>query len=383
MANTLTAVTPKLLAQGLMALRENSIMPRLVNGDYDTMAAQKGATIDVPIPSAVTAAAVTAAITPPANADSAPTSVAIALSQWYEAPFYLTDKDMMTAMDGVIPMQASEAIKALGNNVDNYLFALYTGCYGYAGVAGTAPFVTDTSEATDTRKILNKQLAPMGDRRFVIDPDAEANALNLRAFQDTNFAVTGLDIADGNMPRKLGFNWWMDQNVPTHTVGTLTGTTGNEQALIDQADVAVGDETVALDDVSLTGTIVKGDIFTVAGDTQTYVCKATVTAAANAIAALTFSPPAKVAWADDAELTLKSTHTVNLAFHRDAIGFATRPLESAADGLGNIIQTATDPISGLSLRLEISRQHKQTRFSYDILYGATLVRPELMARCAG
>lgn len=86
MANTLTTVIPQLLAQGLLALRQNAVMPRLVNRSYSVDAAQKGSVVNIPIPSAVTAAAVTAAITVPANADQTPTQAQITLNQWYEAP---------------------------------------------------------------------------------------------------------------------------------------------------------------------------------------------------------------------------------------------------------------------------------------------------------
>jgi hypothetical protein len=72
MANVLAAIMPKILARGLMTLREQCVMPRLVNGDYSAQAAQKGDTIDVPIPTAQAASAVVPSNTPPAPADTTP-----------------------------------------------------------------------------------------------------------------------------------------------------------------------------------------------------------------------------------------------------------------------------------------------------------------------
>lgn len=376
MTQDLSALTPKLLAQGLLALRSNCIMPRLVNRDYDTMAAMHGASVDVPIPAAVAVQDVAPGPTPPATADITPTSVSIPLDQWKEAPFYLTDKDMLQAMQGVIPMQASEAISALASTVDTYILGLYKGVYGYVGTAGTTPFsvnATDvnntTANAADLARVLNEQLAPKNDRRVVLNPAAEAKALGLPAFTNVSFSGSMYGIQEGELNRKLGFDWFMDQNVLTHT------NTGGTGFLVNTASAAVGQTTLIVD----TGSVapLAGDIFTVAGDSQTYV----ITAATTTL--FTFQPALKKAPADDALITFKATHVVNLAFQRNAIAFATRPLEDTNMGLGGITQSAVDPVSGLALRLEITREHKRTRFSYDILYGGKLVRPQLAARLAG
>jgi hypothetical protein len=95
MANNLSAVMPKILARGLMALREQAIMPRLVNSDYSADAAKKGDTIDVPLPSAIAATDVTPSHTPPVNADTTIQSTQIVLDNWKKAGFYLTDREVM------------------------------------------------------------------------------------------------------------------------------------------------------------------------------------------------------------------------------------------------------------------------------------------------
>jgi hypothetical protein len=357
-----------------MALRQMAIMPKLVNRGYESMAGQRGSTIDVPIPSSITVQTVTAANTPPSTADVAPTSVAIPLTTWVEAPFYLTDQDVLTAMEGTIPMQASEAVKALANKIDTDILSQYTGVYGYAGTAGTTPFASDLTAYTTARSALNKQLSPMDSRRVVLDTDAEANAINLRAFQDASWRSDAAGIIEGQIGRKLGADWFMDQNIPTHTAGTGTGYLVNNVA-----GYAVGDTTLAVDTGS--GTLVAGDVITFASHTQTYAIVSSV--GGGSVTSITITPGLKATVPDNNAITRKASHVVNLLFHRDAFAFASRPLESMGDGLGNIIQSAVDPVSGLTLRLEISREHKRTRFSYDILYGYKLVRAELAARIAG
>ena len=373
MANTLTAVIDKLLASGLLALRQQAIMPRLVNRRYEVLAGARGTSIDVPIPSAIAAAVVAPAAVPPSTADIVPTSVSIALDQWYEAPFYLTDKEQLEVMDGLIPMQASEAVKALANQVDTDILGKYTKVYGFAGVAGTTPFAVDVAEYLDARKTLNKQLSPMDERAVVLDVDAEAKAINLRAFQDASFRGDVEGIINGQIGRKLGAVWVMDQNVKTH-VSAATGYLVNNGA-----GYAIGIATIVIDTGS--NAFVVGDIVSFAGHSQTYVI--TVATGGPPNTGISFNPPLVAAIVDNAAITCRATHVVNLNFHRDAFALASRPLEASDPfGLGRF-QVAIDPVSGLALRFEVSREHKRTRFCYDILWGSQCVRPELACRIAG
>lgn len=378
MANDLTVVVDKILARGLLALREWTIMPALVNTDYGSDARAFGDTIDVPIPASQEAVAVTPAEVPPAPASKTPTKVQISLDQWYKTDFHMTDKQVLE-VDGnatFIPMQTSEALKALANKINQNIFSHYTGVFGYVGTAGTTPFSTDSTAAVDAGTTLNVQLAPPGDRRGVLNFSAEGAAKKLAAFQDVDKAgSTGVKL-DGMLGRQFGIQWYADHHVPNHTAGTASGAT------TDSTGYALGATSVTLASAG-TGSILVGDIITFAGDDQTY----TVTEGDASVAGggdISFYPGLKVAITTaPTAITLKASHAVNLAFHRDAFAFVMRPLESTDFGLGNIVRSMTDPVSGVSLRLEVSRQYKQTAWTFDALWGAKLVRPEYAVRIAG
>ena len=372
-----TNILQTLVAMGLNALREQIVLTKLVNRNYENLivGATRGSTVNVSVPAAVATRTVSPDVVPPAVTAVTPTSVAVTLSEWKEAPFAIDDKGLAQVAAGIIPTQASEAVKALANEIDNFLWGKYKSFYGFAGTAGTVPFATDLGEYLDARKVANEQIMPMEPRYMLIDTDAEANALGLRAFQDASFGGGSDVIVNGQIGRKLGALWAMTQNVPTHTAGTWTdaGTTTGTNA--------AGQATVNL--TGGTGSLLVGDIITFSGaDTQTYtVLTATGTAPTTAI---TVSPNLVTAKSSTETVTNKATHKVNLLIHRDAIAFAMAPLNDAA-GIAGILPpaTAVDEESGLSLRLEVTRQHKQLQWSFDALYGASVIRPELGVRLAG
>lgn len=383
MANTFTEIVDTIFARGLMALRENAIMPRIINTDWSAEVAEQGDTIDVPIPSAATVSDVTPGPTPPAGANSAPTKVSIPLNKWRKSDMHVTDKEAREIAQGARDLQLSEHLRALANDVDDFILGLYKSVYGFAGTSGTTPFASDLTGALDAGKVLADQLAPPAPRRIVLNPAAEANAKGLRAIQDATFRANQENtLLNGQIGTVLGFDWFMNQNIPTHTAGPWAA----DSPAPTVSSGSVGDETLVIDTGAGADTdhVLEGDVFTIAGDSQTYVVTADATTDASGGATISISPSLQVAISGSKNITVESTHAVNLAFHRDAFALAVRPL-APADGFtgGNEIRTGVDPVSGLALTLEVSREYNRTKYQWSVLYGAQLIRAELASRIAG
>lgn len=379
MSNTITNVVPKLLAQGVLALRQAVMMPQLVNGGYSTLASQRGNVINVPIPSAIASRNVTPGFTMVSNVDFTPTVALVTLDFWKETLFQMSDNDMVSVQDGTLPMQASEAIKTLANDCDVLVMGKAVGVYGFTGTPGTTPFASNITAAITARKKLNRQLAPMDNRRMVLDPEAEANALGLANILDFDKRGDQGGIIRGSIGTKLGMDWYMDQNIDTYTPGTgwVTGW------VLSTVGAAAGDVTLNILNATAAGTIKVGDIFTVNGGSQTYVVTVAATASATVARLISFNPALASLAATGAAITVVGTaYTRNLTFHRDAFAWASRPLGDIPE-LGSVFRSVADPVSQIALRLEVSRQNKQTAFSYDILAGTNLIRPELACIVAG
>jgi hypothetical protein len=398
MANSLANIMPKILARGLMVLRTRCIMPRLVNGDYSTEAKKKGQTIDVPVPVPVPTQNVVPGTVPVATGDTTPGSVQIQLNNWKQnKPIYLTDNELVQIdrSQHFLPLQLTEAVQGLASDVNQSIFAKYKGTlrgiFSATGTPGTTPFASAVTDATNARKNLNKQRCPRVNRRGVLDFDAEGNALALSPFSDAEKIMSAVVKMEGEIGRKYGIDWAADDDVPFHTAGTAKTLTGT----LTISDEDIGDTTIvtvtsnnAADDGK---TIVQGDIITIAGDTQTYVVVGagpytlTGTSGSQTISNLQIYPGLRFEPSGGEALTVAGSHRVNMAFHRDAFAFATRPLvDNTIDlSLGSQILSMQDEDTGLVMRLEVSRQHKQVAWEFDILWGCELVRPELATRIYG
>jgi hypothetical protein len=389
MANVLSAtLIDRIYAMGLMALRrKTSLLKAVMRYDRDmNVSTFHGDTVVIPIPADFTDAMVldiVPANIPPSPSDITPRFASIVLNNWKKVGYALTDVEVDRLQAGTFTAQFDAAIDALARTIIRTVWANYTGIYQAAGTAGTTPFATNTTIVSGARLLLNQAGAPMDKRSMVLGFDADANSINLAIFQQYLQAGNTDALMEGTIKRAIGFDWMTDAYSPTFTGGTLNnGTT--KAALINSAAVVVGATTVPMDAATLTGTLVVGDIFTVAGSTQQYVVTTNVIAAANAIASVSFQPPAKVAWADNAVVTFLASHAIaGLAMHQSAIAFASKPLDNVTFEGGSQIRQYPDPVSGLTLCLEISRQYKQTVAEFSCLWGSTLARPECAVRLLG
>ncbi|MBU0650323.1 hypothetical protein KKC59_00275, partial [bacterium] len=229
----------------------------------------------------------------------------------------------------------------------------------------------------------NDQKAPRDNRRLVLDFDAEAEALALAQFADLEKTGDQAVKIQGELGRKYGFDMFTDDQIQTHIAGVPGGT-----PLVNDSGSAltVGSKAVPVDGLTVTtGNYKQGDIITFAGDSQTYVITADAVANGSGEVIINIEQGLVIVPANDAAVTLKASHVVNLGFHRDAFALAMRPLlQNTIDySLGNSMLSMQDPVTGLVLRLEVSREHKRTRWSFDALWGVKLVRPQLACRLAG
>lgn len=383
--NTLAAVIPTLFAKGLMALRHLAVMPRLVMNDFGDEVRKKGEIILIPLPSPIAVVNVVPAAFAPDPGNLAPTTASIPLDTWVEAPFALSEKELAQIVDGIVPLQLSAAVEGLAASVNAAILANYIYVPNVVGTAGTTPFASDVTGATSAHTALTNALAPMSERRIVLNPTAYGTALALPTFYGALYSGDTSMVRDARIAHKFGFDWYEDQQIPTQVTGTIT--TG----LIAKASTvqAVGLTTIVAHTAASTGAAAlnAGDVIAIAGQTQTYALTAAATqASANTDVSLLITPPLAVALAGSEAITLKSTanSVVNLAFHKQAFAFASRPL--GRDNMTmdtDLTYQVTDPVSGISLRLSVREEFHRTRFAYDILYGTAPVRPTLACRILG
>lgn len=387
MANNITKIMPKILARALMVLRSKVPMPSLVRNDYSRDAAKKGDRVHIPIPGTMGSVDVVPSSNLPALAPRTRETKELILDQWKETdPFDLSDKELaeIDRNASYLPLSVMEGVEVLATDVNTHLFSQYKGVYNLVGDPAQTAFSTahgGEDAAVQARKVLAINKADGANRRVVLDFGADAEALKVQPFQDASRAGSDRVITEGDIGRKFGMDFYNSHGVPTHTTSATPLSGG--AAVDNVAGYPIG--TTLFHGDGFTNTPAEGDVFSFANHTQQYVV-ASVANYASGDVDITIQPPLKAAVVDNEAMTFVASHVVNLAFHRDAFGFASRILivQTLNAQVGESYEVSMmDPVSGLPMRLTLRRGHRAWLWFLDILWGSLLVRPELAVRIAG
>ncbi len=374
MANTLTAYQPTLFSAAQTVDAEPVGAVDAINMSFDAKGVAKGDIVTVPVAPSRAASDFTPAATTTSGADATGDSVSVQITKSRKVSWHLTGEQQRSLDNGGVSQEwirqlVAEGMRTLRNEAESdAVVAIYTGASRATGTAGTNPFASALTPLADVRKILRDNGAPMSDMQFVGDSTSEANLLKLGIVNSAEQAGSDEERRSGLIKRQYGFQIRTSGQIDAHTKGT-----GTSYQLSSAG--AVGDTSISVD--TGTGTVLAGDIVTVAGSSDKYVAN---TALAGGL--FTIGRPGLLAIeADNDAITIGNTYTPNLAFERNAVVGVMRPPVMPSNPTIN--QMLISDGKGLTyLMLDIS-QYGQRTWEIHLAWGFKAVQPSHIALLLG
>lgn len=414
MANVL--ITPTIIAkEALIQLENNMVFGNLVHRDYVNEFVKIGSSVNIRKP--VKFFTANGAVRVPQDVEEANTSILV--DQQKHVSWQFNTADLTLTIEQFSERYIKPAMITLANTVDKAVAAEFYRVWNHVGTPGTTPSTFATSAALVAQRMDEMAVPADAMRRLVVSPAARyaiagsASALNTDAIAETAYR-------NANVGQLGGLNTFATQNVSNHTVGVATGT-----PLVNGAAQEVTYATATQDTWSqslitdgwtnsITGILLKGDVFTIAGvnavnpvpgegatgkTLMPYLQEFTVLADANSgattgPATLTISPPIIITGpqqtvdaspADGAAITVRGTGGVtypqNIGFHKNTFALVTVPMEMP-DG---VPFKARESHGGLSVRVlkDYDILNDEDIIRLDILYGTKTIFPDLGVRLTG
>jgi hypothetical protein len=384
MSNTLTGLTTTIYNALDVVSRELVGFIPAVSSDMTYDRAAVGQTVTSPVAPAATASDITPAVTPPNDGDQTIGSVSMTITKARRVPVRWNGEEKRgldnngASYNVILRDQLAQGMRALVNEVESDIASLFTKTSRAYGAAGTVPFATNLAEAAQMRKILSDNGAPLSDLQMVLDTTAGASMRTLGQLTKANEAADTSLLRRGVLLDVHGFAIRESAQVKTPVVGT--GAAGTTNA----AGYAVGATVLTLASAG-TGSILAGDVVTLAGDTNKYVIASGDADVSNG-GTITLAAPGlrKAIPAAATLITVIAATTRNMAFARSALAVATRApaLPEGGDSASDRM-IITDPVSGLSFEISLYKQYRQIQYEIALAWGVAAVKTEHMALLLG
>lgn len=193
MANTLTGLIPTIFTALDTVSREQVGFIPAVSRNAKADAAAKDQTVTAPVAPPATTVDITPGATAPNDGDQTIGTVDVKITKSKMAPVKWNGEEQLAlgpagTYNTILADQFKQAFRALANEMDADLAALYYASSRAVGTAGTAPFgiAGDLSDAANARQVLSDNGSPTTDLQMVLGSSAIAN---LRGKQSVLFKV--------------------------------------------------------------------------------------------------------------------------------------------------------------------------------------------------
>jgi len=318
----------------------------------------------------------------------------VTLDTWKNSPVTINADVLATHnLTGALDLAIRDSIRGCMRAVSTSLYANYTKIPYTAGTAGQSIFNDGSNPSidplADVGEVLDDNLNGPYDRFMLVSAAEASNYKKVSNVQNANQMGNPEVRRTGLIGMDLGFDLKMDQQIPSHTVGTIT--TG----LIAKAATAVAKGVTEFVGTTAASTgacaLKEGDIISIAhaSGAKTYAVQADVTqaSAATDTAAITLDRGLEVALIGSEAVTIATgagTGTQNIAGNLKGFEIFNRIPQAMASGMTAL----KDPMvithsSGLSLLMGYYTQNARTVWETSILFGTQVVQSNLLVRAQG
>lgn len=378
MSNTLTNLIPDAYAALDVVSRELVGFIPSVQRDPKTDRAAVGQTVRVgQTPANSAGFDATPAMSLPAAADQTIGNKTFTVTKSRAYPFSWTGEEQYAVDQGpgfltIQQDQIAQAIRSLLNEMEtDVAVAAYKGASRAWGTAGTTPFASDLSDPANLKKILDDNGAPESDRHLTINTTAGVKLRTLAQLTKANEAADATLLRQGKLLDLHNFAIRESAKVQNHTKGTGTSYQLNGAH-------AVGATSLALDTGS--GTMVAGDVITIANGTPADTNKYVVKTALSGGVVIINEPGLLSAHADNDAVAIGNNYAGNVAYCRNAILLGTRLRAIPPEGdLAIDREIITDPLTGISLELATYPGFGMNTYIVAAVWGQSVIKPEHVA----
>ena len=404
MANSLLTID-MITRKSLQILENSLVLTRNINKSYDDSFAQEGAKIGSTLRIRLPDRALVTDGAALGVQDDNEQHTTLAVTSQKHIGINFTSAELTMSLDDFAERVLKPRISQLASSVDADVANAYRNIYNSVGTPGTTPGTSLVLLQAQQR--LNEFAAPASPRCATVNPAANAALVEgMKGFFNPTGTISR-QFKSGMMGEGvLGYDEInMSQSIKVHTTGSrvLTGS-----PLTNGAVTVEGTTQISIDGVTTGQTLVPGDVFTLAGifsvnpqtrestgSLQQFTVTALNTATSSEYVNVQFSPAMYSAShalatvtslpADGVAATFlgapSTGYPQNLVYHKDAIAFASADLVMPQ----GVDMASRQVHNGISMRIvrqyDINNDRMPCRV--DVLYGYSVIRPELAVRMWG